>query len=69
MKPNLKPVKALCRDNPDSCKEGGVRWQIFNADTNGLAESGAIVRIGRKLLIDEDKYFAWVMAQNGGAAA
>ena len=33
---------------------------------NGLVEAGAIVRLGRKLLLDEDKFFAWVREQNGG---
>jgi hypothetical protein len=45
---------------------GGLRALIFNEDSNGLAKSGAIVRIGRKVLIDEAKFFGWVEAQNGG---
>ncbi len=45
---------------------GGLRALIFNENTNGLAKSGAIVRIGRKVLIDEAKFFGWVEAQNGG---
>ena len=32
---------------------------------NGLIEAGAIVRIGRKVLIDEDRFFDWVRQQNG----
>ena len=36
-------------------KIGGVRDKIFNAETNGLAKSGAIVRDGRKILINESK--------------
>jgi hypothetical protein len=47
---------------------GGVRALIFNEKTNGLAKSGAIVRIGRKVLIDEAKFFAWIEAQNQGGA-
>jgi hypothetical protein len=43
---------------------GGLRALIFNERTNGLAQSGAIVRIGRKVLIDEAKFFAWAQAQN-----
>ena len=43
---------------------GGVRALIFNEHSNGLAESGAIIRIGRKVLIDEAKFFAWVESQN-----
>ena len=44
---------------------GGLRSLIFNENTNGLAESGAIIRIGRKVLIDETKFFSWVESQNG----
>jgi hypothetical protein len=47
---------------------GGIRALIFNEISNGLAQSGAIVRIGRKVLIDEAKFFAWVEAQNQGGA-
>ena len=44
---------------------GGLRSLIFNEHTNGLAKSGAIIRIGRKVLINQDKFFGWVEAQNG----
>jgi hypothetical protein len=37
-----------------------LRAWIFNEKTNGLAENGAIVRIGKKLLINESKFFAWI---------
>lgn len=47
-------------------KTGGLRALIFNENTNGLKSSGAIVRIGRKVLINEPKFFAWVEAQNQG---
>jgi hypothetical protein len=47
---------------------GGLRSLIFNEHINGLAKSGAIVRIGRKVLIDEAKFFDWILAQNGVAA-
>jgi hypothetical protein len=43
---------------------GGIRSWIFNEYTNGLAESGAIVRIGRKVLIQEPKFFLWVKSLN-----
>jgi len=46
---------------------GGLRALIFNENSNGLAKSGAIVRIGRKVLIDEAKFFAWVESQNKAA--
>ena len=31
---------------------------------NGLIKAGAILRIGRKVLIDEDRFFEWVRRQN-----
>ena len=31
---------------------------------NGLIECGAIVRVGRKVLIDEHRFFEWVRRQN-----
>lgn len=46
--------------------EPSLRMLIFNGHQNGLAEAGAIVRIGRKVLIDEEKFFDWVKSQNAG---
>lgn len=48
--------------------KGGLRALIFNENSNGIAKAGAIVRIGRKVLIDEAKFFAWVESQNQGGA-
>ena len=60
---NVSTVKQFCVRNP-AFTEGGVRWQIFNEETNGLAESGAIIRMGRRVLIDEDRFFDWLDRQN-----
>ena len=56
-------VNQLTEKHPAFTK-GGIRALIFNEHTNGLFKSGAIVRIGRKVLIDESKFFAWVESQN-----
>jgi len=50
-------------------KVGGLRWQIFNERTNGLAESGAIIRNGRTVWIDEDRYFDWLRSGGKRGAA
>jgi hypothetical protein len=47
---------------------GGLRSLIFNEHQNGLAKSGAIVRIGRKVLVREDLFFSWVELQNKAVA-
>jgi hypothetical protein len=43
---------------------GGIRALIFNEHSNGLAKACAVIRLGRKVLINEEKFFAWV---EGGA--
>ena len=60
--PSLLTVKQFVNKHP-AFTEGGIRFQIFNEKTNGLKESGAIVRNGRRVLINEEKYFAWLEAQ------
>ena len=51
--------------------EGGLRHLIFHSEqrknskgedipANGMAEAGVIVRVGRKVLIDVDRFFAWL---------
>lgn len=41
---------------------GQLRALVFNADKNGFKR--CIRRIGRRVLIDEAEYFAWVDTQN-----
>ncbi|MFL2915357.1 MAG: hypothetical protein ACJZ45_02870 [Nitrospinia bacterium] len=57
--PSLLTVSQFCIKHV-FITQGGLRFQIFNAGNNGLASSGAIVRMGRKVLIDESRYFEWV---------
>jgi len=61
---NYQTVKQFCESH-EAFSVGGVRHQIFNEKNNGLGNSGAIVRMGRKVLIDTDKYFSWVVSGNG----
>ncbi len=57
---NLETVKTLAEKHPGLIREGGLRWEIFNKDINGLAESRAIIKHGGKILIDSDRYFNWL---------
>jgi hypothetical protein len=43
--------------------ESALRFQIFNRMSNGLEPSGALVCLGRKRLIDEERYFGWIDSQ------
>jgi len=48
--PTLSTVNQFSTKHP-AFTNGGLRALIFNEESNGLAKSGAIVRIGRKVLI------------------
>jgi hypothetical protein len=45
---------------------GGLRFLIFNAERNGF--SNVIRRVGRRILINEQAFFAWVDAQGKPAS-
>ncbi len=44
---------------------GGIRHILFNASTNGLAKSKAIKRLGKRILIDELAFLAWINDMDG----
>ena len=62
-------VRQFSQRNP-AFTQPSVRNLIFKADPresslgtihgNGLVEAGAIVRIGRKVLSSEPRFFAWI---------
>lgn len=72
---NLLTVRQFSDKHP-AWSQSALRNLIFQAQTrkssrgeipgNGLAP--AIVRVGGKVLIDEDRFFAWVDAQQEQAA-
>jgi hypothetical protein len=64
--PTLSTVNQFTTKHP-AFTLGGLRSLIFNEHDNGLAKSGAIIRIGRKVLIDENLFFDWVQSQNKAA--
>jgi hypothetical protein len=63
----LLTVRQFCTKHP-AFPVQGLYTLIFNETKNGLKESGAVLRIGRKVLIDPAKFFAWVRQINGQAA-
>ncbi len=59
-------VKQFVKRNP-AFTEGQVRWWIFNAAENGLEDSGAIIRNGRSIVIDEPAFFPWFRSKKAAA--
>lgn len=49
--------------------EAQVRWWVFQAGENGLAAAGAIIRIGRSVFIDADRFEAWLESKTQAGAA
>lgn len=61
--PTLYTVEQFAQHQP-AFTQGGLRHLIFNKETNGLAQSGAILKIGKKVVINGEKFMAWL---EGGA--
>jgi hypothetical protein len=53
-------------DHHEWPRHGGLRHLIFNRKTNGLDQFGVIKKVGKRVLIDEAAFFAWIEGQQGG---
>ena len=62
MNRNLKTVAAFAAHGPFT--ESQLRWWIFCEAENGLAASGAVVRVGRRVYLDVDAFDRWIDGQN-----
>ncbi len=61
---DLKTVKQLCADYPGLFTEGSLRWLIF-MNPNGF--DACTIRLGRRLLIDEQALCRWLEKYRGRA--
>ncbi|UFS71386.1 hypothetical protein LPW11_04125 [Geomonas sp. RF6] len=50
-------IKQLAHTRP-YLTEASIRWFLFNRARNGL--SCAVIKLGRRLLVDEEKFDEWV---------
>ena len=60
--PNLIPVPKW-KEHHEWPTEAGLRYYIFNASFNGFDK--VIKKVGRRILIDEERFFDWVEEKNG----
>jgi hypothetical protein len=68
-------VRQFHQRNP-AFSESAIRNLIFKSQSrystkgvipgNGLVERGAVVRLGRRVLIDEAQFLVWVVSAGGG---
>lgn len=55
---NLITIDALAKRGPFS--ESSLRWMVFQEASNGLRDTGAVIRLGRRVLIDIDRFDDWL---------
>jgi hypothetical protein len=72
----LSRIKTFVAKHSDTFTEPQLRWMLHNSASNGLSDSGAVIRrdLSGKgtrptVWIDEDRFFAWLRGQNTRAAA
>jgi len=58
--PSLLTVKQFNQKHP-AFPIGGLRHRIFNEDQNGMKAAGVVVRNGRRILLNEERFFDWLM--------
>jgi hypothetical protein len=58
---DLRTVRQLSLEVP-AFSQASIRWAIFNSRHNGLAP--ALVKLGKRVLLDRAKFEAWVYGQH-----
>lgn len=64
---NLHSVEQLADAYPHLLTVAALRWQLRHRASNGL--STACVRVGKRLMIDKDRYEDWLTARGEKAAS
>ena len=67
VKRNIRTIAEVAREGPQT--EPQLRWQVFNSASNGLDEYSAVVRIGRRVYLDVDRYWEWVSSGRAARVA
>lgn len=56
---NLQTTNQFLKRNP-AISKGTLRHILFRRNSNGLTDSGAIINLGTRILINPDKFMAWL---------
>ncbi len=57
--------ETLLEENPDLFNDSQINWLIRNREHNGLKESGAVLKVGRKLYLSRMRFHKWFYNQKG----
>ena len=58
----FKTVQQTAAETGGTFTEAGLRWLLFNGRSNGF--DSCVVRVGRRVLIDGEKFSRWLEAQS-----
>lgn len=64
---NLEPIKTFCDSRPWPTP-GAIRALIFQFGP-AMQSAGALVRVGRRILIDPERFDAWIRQRPQGEHA
>ena len=60
---NLQRPKKFVQENPELTTDSGMAWLLRNRDTNGLSESGAILKVRNRIFIHKDRFAKWFLSR------
>jgi hypothetical protein len=63
---NVLTIRQKANKSGGLFTEPALRNLINEAEHNGLIEAGAIIRLGRRVLLDEHLFDAWVLSHRVG---
>ena len=61
---SLMQVPRFVRRYPDLTSDNHIRWLIFKRETNGLADSGALIKRAGRWYIDVPQFRQWLLASD-----
>lgn len=65
---DLHTVEDFAAQHARIFTESTLRWQLRSRASNGLDELGAVVKIGKRLLISKTRFEQWLATQAEGCA-
>ncbi len=60
---DFTPIDLFTEKHKDKLKPSQIRWLARFRKQNGLAESGALVIVSRRMYINEPKFADWFASQ------
>jgi len=59
---DIMTLKKFTSRYEDVVSEPTMRWQLFNRETNGLSDSGAVFKHGGRWFVCVPRYRKWILS-------